>query len=167
MPARASTDQLTIRPLSADTWPAFADLVARHNGVFGGCWCTWFHSLSRGKDRTYESNRDLKCRLVEEGRARAALVFDRENSLVPPNGRKPRTPPRRLTRRQGPRRSSVSPRAPEVQSNTATPAVVATAVLRASPPGERLLRGQQVRMEKGPGRAAIQVGASYHRLCDA
>ncbi len=67
MPASTSTDNLTIRPLSADTWAAFADLVARHNGVFGGCWCTWFHTLSRDKDRTHASNRDLKCRLVEEG----------------------------------------------------------------------------------------------------
>ena len=78
MPADRSTDDLTIRPLASDTWRAFSDLVERHNGVFGGCWCTWFHTLSRDKDkdRTYESNRDLKCQLVEHGRAHAALVFD-------------------------------------------------------------------------------------------
>ena len=76
MPVDRSTDGLTIRPLAPDTWRAFADLVERHNGVFGGCWCTYFHSLSRDKDRTYESNRDLKCQLVEHGRAHAALVFD-------------------------------------------------------------------------------------------
>ena len=76
MPVDRSTDGLTIRPLAPDTWRAFADLVERHNGVFGGCWCTYFHSLSRDKDRTYESNRDLKCQLVERGRAHAALVFD-------------------------------------------------------------------------------------------
>jgi GNAT superfamily N-acetyltransferase len=75
-------DHLTIRPLAPDTWPAFADLVARHNGVFGGCWCTWFHTLSRGKERTYESNRDLKCRLVEEGLAHAALVFDGDEAVA-------------------------------------------------------------------------------------
>ena len=76
MPAATATDDLTIRPLSADTWPAFAELVERHNGIFGGCWCTWFHTLSHDKDRTYESNRDLKCGLVDKGRAHAALVFD-------------------------------------------------------------------------------------------
>jgi GNAT superfamily N-acetyltransferase len=76
MADKTSTDNLTIKPLSADTWPAFADLVARHNGVFGGCWCTWFHTLSRDKERTYEGNRDLKCRLVGEERAHAALVYD-------------------------------------------------------------------------------------------
>ncbi|MDN5764402.1 MAG: GNAT family N-acetyltransferase [Humibacillus sp.] len=82
MPAVTSTDDLTIRPLSADTWPAFAELVERHNGIFGGCWCTYFHSLSRDKDRTYESNRDLKCNLVENGCAHAALVFDGDEAVA-------------------------------------------------------------------------------------
>ena len=82
MPADRSTDDLTIRPLAPDTWRAFADLVERHNGVFGGCWCTYFHSLSRDKDRTYESNRDLKCQLVEHGRAHAALVFDGDEAVA-------------------------------------------------------------------------------------
>ena len=42
MPAKTPVDleHLAVRPLAPDTWPAFADLVARHNGVFGGCWCT-------------------------------------------------------------------------------------------------------------------------------
>jgi hypothetical protein len=29
----------TIRPLDASTWAAFAELVERNNGIFGGCWC--------------------------------------------------------------------------------------------------------------------------------
>ncbi len=29
----------TIRPLDASTWDAFAELVERNNGIFGGCWC--------------------------------------------------------------------------------------------------------------------------------
>ncbi len=77
-----NVDDLTIRPLASDTWPAFADLVARHNGVFGGCWCTWFHTLSRDKERTYASNRDLKCRLVEQGHAHAALVFNGDEAVA-------------------------------------------------------------------------------------
>jgi GNAT superfamily N-acetyltransferase len=44
--------------------------------------CTWFHTLSRDKDRTDESNHDLKCRLVEEGRAHAALVFDGDEAVA-------------------------------------------------------------------------------------
>lgn len=82
MPAVISTDDLTIRPLAADTWPAFAELVERHSGIFGGCWCTWFHSLSRDENRTYESNRALKCNLVEKGHAHAALVFDGDEAVA-------------------------------------------------------------------------------------
>jgi hypothetical protein len=32
-----------IEPLTMRTWDAFADLADRHNGVWGGCWCTYFH----------------------------------------------------------------------------------------------------------------------------
>jgi hypothetical protein len=28
----------TIRPLDAATWAAFAELVERNKGIFGGCW---------------------------------------------------------------------------------------------------------------------------------
>jgi GNAT superfamily N-acetyltransferase len=70
-----TTDELTTRPLAPDTWPAFADLAARHNGVWGGCWCTWFHTMNAEKERDADANRRLKERLVDEGRAHAALVF--------------------------------------------------------------------------------------------
>ena len=68
--------ELTVRPLGPDTWAAFAELAERHNGVWGGCWCTWFHTLHAEKTRTYDGNRALKERLVQEDRAHAALVFD-------------------------------------------------------------------------------------------
>jgi len=69
-------DALTVRPLAAATWAAFADLAERHNGVWGGCWCTWFHTMPAEKEREAGANRALKERLVREGRAHAALVFD-------------------------------------------------------------------------------------------
>jgi hypothetical protein len=28
-----------IRQLDASIWDAFAELVERNNGVYGGCWC--------------------------------------------------------------------------------------------------------------------------------
>jgi hypothetical protein len=76
------TDELTVRALTGDTWDAFADLVERHNGVFGGCWCTWFHTMSDQKARDAESNRELKERLVREGGAHAALVFDGDTAVA-------------------------------------------------------------------------------------
>jgi hypothetical protein len=69
-------DALTVRALAPDTWDAFADLVERHNGVFGGCWCTYFQTMHEEKTFEAASNRALKERLVREGRAHASLVFD-------------------------------------------------------------------------------------------
>jgi hypothetical protein len=71
-----------VQPLDASTWDAFARLVERHNGVFGGCWCTWFHTFQAEKTFTFEGNRALKKRLVEEGRAHAALVFDGDEAVA-------------------------------------------------------------------------------------
>jgi hypothetical protein len=68
--------EYTVRPLGLDTWDAFAALAERHNGVWGGCWCTWFHPACAEKGLSPGGNRALKERLVAEGRAHAALVFD-------------------------------------------------------------------------------------------
>jgi GNAT superfamily N-acetyltransferase len=73
--------ELTTRALTPETWDAFADLAERHNGVWGGCWCTWFHTTHAEKTFTADDNRALKQRLVTEGRAHAALVFDGEDAV--------------------------------------------------------------------------------------
>ena len=70
-----------IRALDATTWDAFADLVEKHNGCgFGGCWCTWFHT--REGRREGEMGRPWKERLVREGTAHAALVFDGDAAVA-------------------------------------------------------------------------------------
>jgi GNAT superfamily N-acetyltransferase len=63
----------TIRPLDVSTWDAFAELVERNNGIYGGCWCVAFHSAYQ---RGIEDHRALKEQLVRAGQAHAALVFD-------------------------------------------------------------------------------------------
>jgi GNAT superfamily N-acetyltransferase len=75
-------EALTVRALSAETWDAFAALAERHNGVWGGCWCTYFHTMHDEKTFNADSNRELKHRLVLEGRAHAALVFDGETAVA-------------------------------------------------------------------------------------
>lgn len=65
-----------VAPLTPDTWPAFASLVERHNGVWGGCWCMGFHPEGVGRDRTAAQNREAKQRRVAAGKAHAALVFE-------------------------------------------------------------------------------------------
>jgi GNAT superfamily N-acetyltransferase len=68
--------EYTVKALGPDTWDAFALLAERHNGVWGGCWCTWFHPFSPEKKQGSDATRALKHRLVMEGKAHAALVFD-------------------------------------------------------------------------------------------
>ena len=46
-----------IRPLSASTWDAFANLVERNNGIYGGCWCIAYHPECGQRDLVY---RDVK-----------------------------------------------------------------------------------------------------------
>ena len=65
-----------VRPLDEATWPDFARLVERHNGVWGGCWCMAFHPEGVGRSKTPGQNRSEKERRVREGRAHAALVYD-------------------------------------------------------------------------------------------
>jgi ribosomal protein S18 acetylase RimI-like enzyme len=71
----------SIRPLDEATWPAFAALVERNNGIFGGCWCMGFHPEGAGKDTTAQLNRDRKLARVRAGTARAALVFRGDDAL--------------------------------------------------------------------------------------
>ena len=64
----------TTRPLGPDTWDAFAELVERNNGVFGGCWCMGWHADFRsGVD-----HRVAKEDRVRSDRAHAALVLDQD-----------------------------------------------------------------------------------------
>lgn len=67
---------LEIVPLTPDTWTMFDAMVARHNGIFGGCWCIWFHPDSDERGQGAEANRALKKRYVEQCAAHAALVVD-------------------------------------------------------------------------------------------
>lgn len=72
----APAPALTSSPLSPDTWPAFARLVEKHNGIFGGCWCISFHLGPDEGKRTAAQYRSMKQARVWEGRAHAALVFE-------------------------------------------------------------------------------------------
>src|SRR3990172_11182942 len=67
---------LTVKALDASTWPDFARMVEKHNGVWGGCWCMGFHEEGVGRHTTAEQNRSAKEARVRAGRAHAALVYD-------------------------------------------------------------------------------------------
>lgn len=68
----------SIKPLSTATWPAYAALIERHGGVWGGCWCMEFHA--DGKERGPQRKARKACR-VRDGNAHASLVFDGEHCV--------------------------------------------------------------------------------------
>jgi GNAT superfamily N-acetyltransferase len=68
--------------LDESTWDAFAALVERNNGVFGGCWCMGFHPEGvHNKETTPALNRQRKLERVRAGKAHAALVFDGDDCV--------------------------------------------------------------------------------------
>ena len=62
----------TVRALDASTWDAFAELVERNNGIFGGCWCIGYHAEAGQEGVSYRAAKQDR---VRTGRAHAALVF--------------------------------------------------------------------------------------------
>lgn len=68
--------EYAVKALDESTWPAFAALVERSGGVFGGCWCMGFHPEGAGRETTAALNRERKLERVRAGTAHAALVFD-------------------------------------------------------------------------------------------
>lgn len=71
-----------VRPLTVETYPAWLALAQKHNGVWGGCWCSYFHPDT---ERTVKQEHDgptFKQRLVAEGVAHAALVMDGDAAIA-------------------------------------------------------------------------------------
>lgn len=69
----------TAGTLDTSTWDAFAELVERNNGVYGGCWCVGYHfNPNRGQGPA--GNRATKQELVRTGKTHAALVFDEDGA---------------------------------------------------------------------------------------
>ncbi|HTP00697.1 MAG TPA: GNAT family N-acetyltransferase [Anaerolineales bacterium] len=79
-PPTAPASDLAVRPLDESTWPDFARLVEKHNGVWGGCWCMGFH-LPAKEPVPHEPHRAQKERRVRAGQAHAALVYDGEAAV--------------------------------------------------------------------------------------
>jgi len=69
-------DGFIVKALDAATWPDFARLAEKHNGVWGGCWCMAFHVEGVGRGKTAAQNRAEKEARVRDDRAHAALVYD-------------------------------------------------------------------------------------------
>jgi len=72
---------LTTKALDETTWPDFAALVEANNGVWGGCWCMWYHGKEDAEKDPEEKRKLKECR-VREGRAHAALVYATDGNCL-------------------------------------------------------------------------------------
>ena len=66
-----------MRPLTAEWWPALADLFGPA-GASNGCWCMYWRLGPRYHERPREENRQERQRLAEFARPPGLLAFDRD-----------------------------------------------------------------------------------------
>ena len=71
-----------IKALDKSTWSDFTALNERHNSLFSGCWCTYFHLHPDPPERKELGNREFKKKFVEGGLTHAALVFDSDEAVA-------------------------------------------------------------------------------------
>jgi GNAT superfamily N-acetyltransferase len=74
IPAHAH-GSLSSAQLSASTWPDFEKLFASNGGVWGGCWCMFFHRRGGFDAKAYQKNKEAKEALTREGRAHGTIVY--------------------------------------------------------------------------------------------
>ena len=77
----AGVSDFAIKALTPETFVDFAALVERNGGMFANCWCTWFHPDLEEKEQR-STRRALKERLVADGIAHAALVYDGDRAVA-------------------------------------------------------------------------------------
>ena len=71
---------VTVRPLTADCWPALEDLFGR-GGASNGCWCMYWRIGSRYHQRPRAQNRDDLRQLAASGRPPGLLAFAGEQAV--------------------------------------------------------------------------------------
>lgn len=68
--------RFSVRELGSSTWPDFERMVEKHNGVWGGCWCTFFHLTNDESKKWSGKHHEYKEKLVRANKSHAALVYD-------------------------------------------------------------------------------------------
>jgi hypothetical protein len=68
--------RFSVKELGPQTWPDFARIMEKHNGVWGGCWCVSYHLKHDVEKQWSGRHRELKERLVLANQSHAALVYD-------------------------------------------------------------------------------------------
>jgi GNAT superfamily N-acetyltransferase len=66
----------TAKDLNRRTWPDFEKLFAKHNGVWGGCWCMFYHTTGTFQTKGHgPANKRTKKELVSKGHAHGIIVY--------------------------------------------------------------------------------------------
>src|SRR5437870_11882207 len=73
---RQSSARFQVKELGKETWPDFERMVEKHNGVWGGCWCTFFHLAPSDHKQRSGKHQQHNENLVRANRSHAALVYD-------------------------------------------------------------------------------------------
>jgi len=73
---RQSSARFQVKELGKETWSDFERMVEKHNGVWGGCWCTFFHFTHSEQQRWSGKHHEYKEKLVRANQSHAALVYD-------------------------------------------------------------------------------------------
>ncbi len=69
--------ELTYKPLAQETWDDFYKLFAKHKGVRGGCWCTFYLCYSNEYNKmTKDQRREYHKMLVDNGLADGIIVYE-------------------------------------------------------------------------------------------
>jgi hypothetical protein len=71
-----------IKALTLETFPAWLALAEKHNGVWGGRYCSYFHGDTEEAVKDDYDRATFKQRLENEGVAHAALVFDGDDAIA-------------------------------------------------------------------------------------
>lgn len=66
---------LTTAQLSEETWPDFERLFASNGGVWGGCWCMFFHKPGNFEAKAYSANKEAKHALTKHRKAHGTIVY--------------------------------------------------------------------------------------------
>src|SRR6266496_2980812 len=65
---RQSSARFQVKELGRETWSDFERMVEKHNGVWGGCWDTWFHMTPSLRKQWSGKHQEYKEKLVRANR---------------------------------------------------------------------------------------------------
>ncbi len=67
--------EFAAKEFSPSTWPDFRTLFEKHRGVWGGCWCMYYHVARGWAKRSPSQNREDKEALVNQGKVHGVLIY--------------------------------------------------------------------------------------------